>query len=206
MTGTPWDRLKVDRVHLTPRALDLSPAHVRRQYGSVWEPLTDYLHRIRACPDGLLRFWQRQLGGHVVITHLASQYNEGEMLLKSGSVRNVAQVCLANLAGDSLEALVPLGRLLDHLLGSGGAPDGKRLSDGEGVCRRLQRLGGRIQRLFPLGHGFDAPACQDAQSYFARSVALYLHDRRALNTADPLMERLLRTTLFGPAFWESLEP
>ena len=137
----------------------------------------------------------------MVITHLASGYNEGVMLLKSGPVRNVAQVCLADLAGGSLEALVPLGRLLDHLSGSAGAPQGVRLSDGAGVSARLERLGGRIQRLYSLGHGFDELACQDAQSYFARSAALYLQDRRALNVADPLMEKLLRRTLFSQEFW-----
>ena len=60
-----------------------------------------------------------------------------------------------------------------------------------------------MRELFPLGYGFDKAACREAQSYFARSVALYLHDRRALNVADPQIERLLRTTVFSGAFWRS---
>ncbi|MEM4724162.1 MAG: hypothetical protein QXP01_04050, partial [Candidatus Hadarchaeum sp.] len=76
---------------------------------------------------------------------------------------------------------------------------------GGGVNDALQKVGAGIAELFRLGYGFDAEACRDVRSYFARSLALYLHDRRALNVADPRMERLLRTTLFADAFWHFLQ-
>jgi len=57
--------------------------------------------------------------------------------------------------------------------------------------------------LFQLGNGFDEEARGHVRAYWARSLALYLHDRNALNVADPLMEKLLRTALFSTAFWRS---
>jgi hypothetical protein len=203
MTDNLWERLKVDRVHMAPRAFDLSPSQVQQRYRSAWAPLVDLLGKLRPSPDGLLRFWLCQPGGHVVITHLGSRYEEGERDLKSGPIHNVAYAGLTDLAAGSLEALVPVGRMLDHLLGSGGATDGPWLSEGGGVSSALEGVGSQIVRLFPLGYGFDALACHDVRSYFSRSLAMYVQDRRALNVADPHVERLLRTTLFSAAFWRS---
>jgi hypothetical protein len=138
-----------------------------------------------------------------MITHLPSHYEPGEQAFRRLRLRNVAFVRLSELAEGSLEAMVPLGHMLDHLLGSGGTVDGLWLSNGGGISPALRQVGGRVRELFPLGYGFDEAACCDARSYFARSLALYLHDRRALNVADPQIERLLRTTVFSGSFWRS---
>jgi hypothetical protein len=148
-----------------------------------------------------VRFWLQQPTGHVVVTHLTSRYEPGEHRLKHHVLCNVAYVGIADLAQGSPEALVPIGHWLDHLLGSAGAEEGPWLSQGGGATRALQEVGARVTELFLLGHGFDVQACTDAGTYFARSLALYWHDRRALNAADPLLERLLRTTLCTDAFW-----
>ncbi len=163
------ERFKVERIHVAPRALELSPLKVQRRFSHVWAPLEDLLRQLRPFPAGLVRFWLEQPGGHVVITYLPSRYAVGEQRLKEHSLRHVAYVGLSDLADGSLEALVP------------------------------------IATLFALGYGFDAEACRDVRSYFARSLALYLHDRHTLNVADPRMERLLRTTLFADAFWHFLQ-
>ncbi|MBM4429318.1 MAG: hypothetical protein FJ026_03095 [Chloroflexi bacterium] len=196
-------QLKIERLHMASRALDLASTPVRQHFSHLWAPLDALLEELQPLPEGLVRFWLGQTGGHVVITHLSSYYDPGDYLLKHDLLHNIAYVGLADLAVGSLEALVPVGHLLDHLLGNGGQPEGLWLSEGGGADPALQRAGTRIAALFPLGYGFDVLAQQDQRNYLARSLALYWHDRSALNVADPLLERLLRTTLFSEAFWRS---
>jgi hypothetical protein len=201
MDSQTWARLKLERMHVAPRALDLSPPEAQRCFAHVWAPLEELSSRLKKLPTGLMRFWLQQPTGHVLITHLASCYEPGEHLLKHDALWNVAYVATLDLAQGSLEALVPVAHLLDHLLGNAGADEGLWLSQGGGVSPALQEVGARVAELFPLGHGFDAQARADERAYFARSLALYWHDRRALNAADPLLERLLRTTLCADTFW-----
>ncbi len=195
------ERLKVDRVHVAPRAFELSSAPVRRRYSNMWEPVEDVATRLHSFPLGLVRFWLSQPGGHVVLTNLPSSYVGGELRLKHGPASNVACVGIADLAAGSPEALVPLGHLLDHLAGCGGAPEGQWLSEGGGISPDLVAVGMRVQKLFALGYGFDTAARRDERTYFARSLAMYLTDRRVLNVADPQIEKLFRTTLFSEGFW-----
>jgi len=196
-------RLKMERMHVAPRALDLSPPEAQRRFAHVWAPLDELSLRLRGLPVGLVHLWLQQSTGHVVITHLASRYEPGEHRLKQQVLCNVAYVGISDLAQGSWEALVPVAHWLDHLLGMAGAGVGPWLSEGGGVSPALRQVGARVAELFPLGHGFDAQACTDVRAYFARSLALYWHNRRALNAADPLLERLLRTTLCADAFWRS---
>ena len=92
-------------------------------------------------------------------------------------------------------------RMLDHFLGCLGQDRGVWLATGDGVTPVPPRVGQRIAQLFPLGNAADRLAAQDPRTYLARSAGLYLVDRRALNVADSLLERLLRATLFWDAFW-----
>ena len=197
--------LKVDRMHVAPRALELSPAAAQRRFMAVWAPLEELLSRLGLLPLGLVRFWLQQPGGHVVITHLPPSYEPGTRLLKRHALHNVARVSVSDLARDSLDALVPVGHLLDHLLGCAGAEDGKWLSEAGGLNPALSRVGTRVAELFELGYGFDKAARDDVRAYWARSLALYLHDRGALNAADPLVEKLLRTTVLSSAFWRPIK-
>jgi hypothetical protein len=57
-----------------------------------------------------------------------------------------------------------------------------------------------------LGYGIDQVAREDVQCYFARSVAWHIHDRQRLNVADPLIEKLLRRSLFDAHFCERALP
>ncbi len=195
--------LKVDRMHVAPRALELSPAAAQRRFMAVWAPLEELLSRLRPLPAGLVRTWLLQPGGHVVITHLPSSYEPAVSLLKRHVLHNVAYVSVSDLARDSLDALVPVGHLLDHLLGCAGAEGGQWLSEGGSLNPALKRVGARVMELFELGSGFDEAARTSSRAYWARSLALYLHDRGALNVADPLMEKLLRTTVLAATFWRS---
>jgi len=203
MTDPGLERLKIDRLHVTARALELSPAAVQQHFKHIWAPLDGLSRQLRILPLGLIGFWLAQPGGHVVITHMPSRYEPGIQPLKRQVLHNVAYIRLSDLVSAPLEALAPVGHLLDHLLGSGGATEEPSLSEGGGVNLSLRQVGQRVGALFALGYGFDQVACADVRSYFARSLALYLHDRRALNIADPQIERLLRTTILSDAFWRS---
>ena len=194
------ERLKMDRLHVAPRTLDLSPVHLRERFRDIWAPLEELARRLRPLPAGLVRYWLAQRGGHAIIVHHPSRYEVGEQPFGSQSLHNVAYVSLSDLASDSIEALVAVGNLLDHLLGSGGKED-PWLSSGGGTDTPLREVGARIAEYFPLGYGFDKIACADPNAYFARSLAQYLYDRRSLNAADPLIEKLLRQTLLSDAFW-----
>ncbi len=203
MTDPGLERLKIDRLHVTARALELSPAAVQQHFKHIWAPLDDLSRQLRILPVGLIGFWLAQPGGHVIITHTPSRYDPGSQTVERQVLHNVAYIRLSDLASAPLEALATVGHLLDHLLGSGGATEEPWLSEGGGVNLTLRQVGQRVRALFALGYGFDQAACGDVRSYFARSLALYLHDRRALNIADPQIERLLRTTILSGAFWRS---
>jgi hypothetical protein len=203
MTNQALETLKADRIHLAPCALELSPQEAQRRFAAVWAPLQELALRLRPMPPGLVRFWLERPSGHIVITHSSSRYPPGRQLLKRHALDNVAFVSVADLAREGLDALVPVGHLLDHLLGNGGDAGGPWLSEGGGFTDRLRTVGGRVAELFPLGHAIDAAANASPRAYWARSVAQYLHNRNSLNLADPLVERLLRTTVFAGAFWRS---
>ena len=197
------EQLKIDRIHVAPRALELSPPAAQQRFTHIWAPLDHVTSKLHALPTGLVRFWLEQPGGHVVITHLPTRYEPGEQLLQHQVLRNVAWVRVSDLAKDSVEALVPIGHLVDHMLGSSGQAEGPWLSDGGGLNESLREVAARVAELFPLGYGFDEAARTDVRAYFARSLALYLLDRQTLNVADPLMEKLLRTTFLSEALWRS---
>jgi len=193
MESKTFTQIKLERIHVTPRALELSPQSVQQRFAVVWDPLEELLIRLKNLPIGLLRAWLKQPDGHVVITHLPSRYAPGREMLKRHVLRNVAYVSVADLAKDTADALVPVGHLLDHLLGNGGGDSGAWLSE----------VGRRVRGLFLLGDGADATARANVRDYWACSFAGYLHDRESLNVADPLMEKLLRATMLAPAFWRA---
>jgi hypothetical protein len=203
MENRTFAQLKTDRIHVAPRALELSSSGAQQRFIALWAPLEELSGRLQGLPTGLLRFWLQQPGGHIVITHLASGYNPGTQMLKRHVLHNVASISVSDLARDSLEALVPVGYLLNHLLGNCGAAEGAWLSEGGGASAALRAVGARVAELFALGYGFDEAAQADARTYLSRSLALYLYDVGALNVADPLLDKCLRSTLFSAAFWRS---
>lgn len=138
------ERLKMDRLHVAPRTLDLSPVHLRERFPNIWAPLEELARRLRPLPAGLMRYWLAQRGGHAIIVHHPSRYEVGEQPFGSQSLHNVAFVSLSDLASDSIEALVVVGNLLDHLLGSGG-----RRARGSPVGEAPTRLCTRLGRALP---------------------------------------------------------
>ena len=129
-------------------------------------------------------------------------YVPGVQLCGRRVLYGVAHVALADLAQRNKRPLVLVGYVLDHLLGCKGAADGVWLSDGGGITPRWQEVGGCLRDIVSLGYGSDESGDCDAHAYFAEGLAAYCHDRRQLNVADPLLERLLRRTVMSDSFWE----
>ncbi len=188
--------LKRERLHIEPRALESSSPRVRRHFAHAWAPADLLLERLAAWPQGLIAFWLAAPAGHVVLTGGSSAYLPTALPWPGGPLQAVARVSLGDLLGDARPALQTIAQLADHLLGSQGAPDGPWLSDGAGATADLRTVGERIQALARLGYGPSDP-----HAYFAWAFAGYWLDRQGLNTSDPHVERLLRTTLCHEGFW-----
>jgi hypothetical protein len=193
------------KLHLVPGALEQVPTAISEHFDSPWAPVEVFKQQLRPFPTGLLRFWAAQERGHVLIGPQDRDYMPGQQRCGQRMLDGVAHVALADLATANSRPLVLVGRLLDHLLGCRGAADGAWLSDGGGITPRWQEVGQRVQELFALGYGQSEAAQHDPHAYFAEGLAAYCIDRRALNVADPLLERLLHRTVMNEGFWAAEE-
>jgi len=187
-------RLSRERLHVERRALVESAPAVRQHFAHAWAPAERLLTLLDPWPSGLIAYWLGAPAGHVVLASGASAYHPGVYPWQGGQLQGVARIALSDLLDDAAPALRVIGELVDHLLGSGG--QGRRLSDGAGTSPELEDVAERLLALVRLGYGPAAP-----HAYFAWAFSLYWIDRRALNVADPNIERLLRTTLCDERFW-----
>jgi len=170
-----FQRLKLSKIHLTPRLLERCPRRVGRQFDSLWAPVEELAQQV------------------------------GAQSLRRQELEAVAFISLTDLVEEPLRALHVVGHLLDHLLGCQGAPQGGWLSDGHALSPPWVEIGQQVPALFKLGYAIDQIAAANPRQYFAQSLAWYIQNRRRLNVADPLIERLLRQTLFSENFcWRTL--
>jgi len=151
-------------------------------------------------PSALLRFLAYVPRGHIVLAGGVSSYEVINQSLGGQEFEAVAFVSLTDLVEEPLCALQMVGHLLDHLLGCQGDPQGEWLSDGHGLSCSWMQIGRQIPALFELGYAVDEIAAASPRQYLARSLAWYMQDRHRLNVIDPLIERLLRQTLFDEDF------
>ena len=193
-------RLKLSKIHLTPRLLERSSRRIAVQFDSVWAPVEEVARHLRLLPIALVQFLNHVPRGHIVLTAGASSYELITQSLRGRELEAVALVSLTDLVEEPLCALQMVGHLLDHLLGCQGAPQGGWLADGHGLSRSWMEIGKQIPALFELGYAIDETAALSPRQYFARAVAWYIQDRHRLNVADPLIERLLRQTVFNESF------
>jgi hypothetical protein len=185
---------------IEPGLLRQAAPRIAGQYESQWAPVERLAAYLEQLPAGALRFMADHARGYFLVG-VESGYVPGEVAIGERVHAQVARFTLHDLES-SLACIDGAGRLLDHLLGCHGEPDGKWLSEGGGITKELVEVGAEINQLFHLGYGIDEEARQSPRSYLARSLAWYVDDRRALNVADPRMERLLKRTLMSEPFWE----
>lgn len=192
-----------EKIHLasirTPRRVPGSPS--ARETQSAWSLALTFASRLSVFPIALLQWWLSQPTGHAVIGGEASFYQAGACAVKRRVLVNVVWVAPADLQDDRGRVYAALAGLFDHLLGCRGAEAGEWLSEGGGIDPGWQRVGQRILETFRLGYAPTAHA-STPRAYFAWAVALYCTDRQALTIADPLIARLLHTTLMDQAYWD----
>ena len=193
------------KLHLVPGALARAPTSLSERFDNPWAAVEALKRQLHPFPTGLLSFWAAQERGHVLIGARERGYVPGPQQCGQRALDGVAHVPLADLAAADARPLVLIGHLLDHLLGCHGAAEGAWLSEGGGITPRWREVGRQVRELFGLGYGQSEAAQRDPQVYFAEGLAAYCRERRGLNVADPLLERLLRRTVMSGAFWAAEE-
>jgi len=199
-------QLLVAKVHLAPRAWNNLPATDRDLFDNPWAMATALGHHLGRLPRPGLRFLAEHPRGHLVIAPGSSRYVEGVQPVGRQEFFDVAFVGVREVAEGGHGVWRPVGQLLDHLLGCHGEPGGPWLSDGHGINPLWEEVGHRLQALFPLGYGADELTRSHPHLYLAQSLGWYFLDRRRLEVADPLITRLLRTTLLDEPFWKHAFP
>lgn len=183
-------RLLADKLHVSPGASEHSPG----------KSLSDLVSCFRPLPNLLLRWWADHPRGHVVVDDTAPHgYVAGPQTEGSKTLENVVWLS-AEAAGNRSLVLAEAAYLLNHLLGCHGEMGGLWLSDGGGLTDVWSQVGRRLHENFTLGYAPDAAAV-DPHTYFSWGLSTYMLDRRTLNMIDPLLERLLRTTILCNDFW-----
>lgn len=195
-------RLLVAKVHLAPQVWNEVPSGIHPLFDNPWSLATHLGRHLAKLPRPCLRFLADHPRGHLVIAPGSSRYAEGAQPVGRQELSDVAHVGLQELVEGRHGVWRPVGQLLDHLLGCHGEPGGPWLSDGHGISPPWEEVGHRLHALFPLNYGVDELARSHLHLYLAQSLGWYILDRRRLEVADPLITRLLRTTLLDERFWE----
>lgn len=193
-----------DRMHTDPQAIDLAPLAVRQTFGSIWEPAERMRGYLSLLPAGLLSLWLGQARGHVLFTHELSGYHPFLYTWRGREFECVCTICTTDLVRDPCAALMAVGDLIDHLLGSGLKTDGW-LADGAGLTSSLRELAPRLAKLHALGYATPRGVTDTPRSYFSRTFALYLTDSAGLNIADPLAYRFFHHALLSDAWWGGIQ-
>jgi hypothetical protein len=208
-TSTADDRtlalraLTRSKLHIVPGTLARLSSPAADSFDGAWAPVRALSGQLGGLAAGLLWYWAHHERGHVLIGPSDGGYQPGPCRCGRRLLEGVAFVSAADLATTSRRPLGLVAHLLDHLLGCGGSVDGPWLSDGGGATPVLQEVGRQVHDLFALGYGRSEEAQGDARVYLAEALVDYCLDRKALNVADPRMERLLRRTLMNEAFWRA---
>lgn len=195
-----------EKMHLEPHVWELVPPSVRAAYAHPWQPAERLFDLLQPWPLGLLRAWQVSRRGHIVFGRLPSHYQPGPFPWREETLEGVCHISLQELLQEETQVLLALFHMLDHLLGSDGAPEGPWLSEGAGITPALAGVGARVAQSYALGYWQGALEVRDARDYFAQTLLLYLREPQKLNVLDPLLHKLYRRTLMNEEFWSRARP
>ena len=191
------------KVHVEPRALELSPRAVRDAFAHIWAPTDVVMEELCPLSLGLLRLWHESERGHLIFTHQASRYRAGPVPWRDATLEGVCYISVQDVHRNRAGAVLPVLSLLDHLMGSASGEDATRLSGGSGISDSLRDVARRFVRIHRLGYGHQELGVTAAHDYFAHTLWLYLKDPGRLGTLDPLAYRLYRNTLMSESFWRA---
>jgi hypothetical protein len=189
------------KIHVRANALARSRGDVQQRLPSVWQAAVEIATLLRGLPEDAFLWWAEQPTGHILLTADESGYSVDALTHGGDTLRGVALIPLRQILDEPAQAAITALLPLDHLLGCGGETDRRWLSEGGGVHPRWARIGGQIADLFALGYGLSEESCRDPHLYLAEGLWMAIHDRRRLNTADPKLERLLKSSLLSAPFW-----
>ncbi len=189
--------LLTPRVHIGVHVLARAPEAVRSRFatpGQVMQGTLAYLHRL---PPALIARWLAQKGGHIVIDDARHGFEQGPCTFRGRELVQVAWTRIDLLVTDPITYLHPVGKLLAHILGWASTPQPQ--------TQAWRDLVQGVQRGFDAGYGRSLAAQSSPLDYLAEGIAWYLVNRRALNVADPRLEKLLRATVFNPSWYRHLD-
>ncbi len=195
-----------EKIHLDPGGRAHLPTSLSEgQLGrSAWAAALALADRLQIFPCEMLAWWAEQPTGHAVIGGGISAYQPGPAQIGHRALVNVVRIAPFDLLQNEAAVFTALAGLFDHLLGCNGQPAGPWLSEGGGLTSEWQAMGKRIRGSYELGY---APSSiTSPRAYFAWGIATYCTDRRQLNLTDPVLERLLHTTVMSPLFWQKNAP
>ena len=195
-----------NKIHLDPGSRARLPTSLgENQLGrNAWTPALKLADRLRIFPPEMLEWWAAQPTGHVVIGGRISTYQPGPTPIGRRTLVNVACIAPFDLFHNEVAVFSTLAMLFDHLLGCNGESPSSWLSEGGGITPEWQSVGERIQASYALGYA--PPTVTSSRAYFAWGIATYCTDRRQLNLTDPVLERLLHTTVMSSLFWQKTTP
>lgn len=196
------EQLWRERMHTDPLALEAASPAVRDALGSIWEPSLKMRRWLATVPAGLLTLWLASERGHLVFGASSGRYLPGRGAWHGQELDGICLIAAEDVILCPLEALAPIGQLVDHLLGSNARADGPWFSDGAGLTPELRSLSARFGRIRALGYAADEA---DPRGYFARTWAMYVLDAARLNVLDPLAYRMFRTTVMSDEWWNARE-
>jgi len=197
----PWNLLRQRKCHLEKGLGSGLPASIYHSLKSLWEPVTIYSNILSPLPTLLVVLWANSPGGHLLFSGRDSEYLPEAVHVGGRELTSVAVISVPQLIGHGEEPLMATGKLIDHLLGSLCVPGEPALTDGFSKLHpRLEEVGRTVRELWSLGYGPEWTEASPSD-YFSWGFARFVLDRKSLNVADPLLEKLLRHTIFSDRFW-----
>ncbi len=190
-----WSPAFIARIHLAPDVLARSPGHVSEHFSTGVEAMRATLAYLRPLPRAWVQRWLAQERGHLVIHPTRHGFQAGVQTFRGRALEDVAWMQLSLLIDDPIAYLTPFGMLMAHLI------HWEERDKWQSQAWRDVARG--VQSGFEAGYGRSEAAREQIDIYLAEGIAWYLVDRRALNIANPRLEKLLRSTLFRDDWYQA---
>ncbi len=185
---------------MTTPSFILPPYATRPPHG----PLAEKMARTVAngLPKALVGLWAAKKRGVLIIdAEQAPRFENGPFYWRDVQANGAIYL---PVDCDAQALWQQVGIWLDYFAGSFGQQS--RLSEGVGATDSLLDAATRFQKIAELGYANDFLHTTDPSQLFVRAIVAYQLARRDLNTADPLLTRWLRNTIFNEAFWKKVIP